>query len=154
MRSDNVELKQAIEILKDYIKLDRSIRESPNDRSDYDKFCEEKCIAIEMVLEEVMSEKHLNEIQTKQLQIINYYGFENQLNQLIEECGELIVAIAKLKRYGFTEDSVACAYTLVGELADVKNIIEQLELKNKIVAEGIGRTKEYKVDRELDRIKG
>lgn len=98
-------------------------------------------------------ENYLNDIQTKQLQIINYYGFENQLNQLVEECGELIVAIAKLKRYGFTEDSIGIAYTLVEELADVKNLIEQLELKNKTVVEGISRMKEYKVDRELDRIR-
>lgn len=99
-------------------------------------------------------ELYLTEIKTKQLQIIKHYGFENQLNQLTEECGELIVAIAKLKRYGFTEDSIGVAYSLVGELADVKNLIEQLELKSKIVAEGIEKTKEYKVDRELDRIKG
>lgn len=97
-------------------------------------------------------ENYLSEIQTKQLEIIKHYGFENQLNQLTEECAELIVAITKLKRYGFTEDSIACAYSLVGELADVKNLIEQLELKNKIIAEGIGKMKGYKVDRELDRI--
>lgn len=107
------------------------------------------------IKEENMSEKqetYLTDIQTKQLSIINHYGFENQLNQLTEECGELIVAIAKLKRYGFTDDSIGVAYSLVGELADVKNLIEQLELKNKIVAEGISRMKEYKVGRELDRI--
>lgn len=91
-------------------------------------------------------------IKEKQLKIINHYGFENQLNQLIEECGELIVAIVKLKRYGFTEDSIGVAYSLVGELADVKNLIEQLELKNKTVAEGIERMRDYKVDRELERI--
>ena len=97
-------------------------------------------------------EKYLTDLETKQLQIIKHYGFENQLNQLVEECGELIVVIAKLKRYGFTEDSIGIAYSLVGELADVKNLIEQLELKNKTIAEGIGKMKEYKVDRELDRI--
>lgn len=97
-------------------------------------------------------EQYLTELETKQLQIINHYGFENQLNQLIEECAELIHAIAKLKRYGFTEDSIGIAYSLVGELADVKNLIEQLELKNKTIAEGIGKMKGYKVDRELDRI--
>lgn len=93
-----------------------------------------------------------NSIKNKQLSIINYYGVDKQLDQLVEECGELIVAIAKLKRYGNTASGMEYACSIVEEIADVENLIEQLKFKNAHIAEGVKRSKEFKVDRELDRI--
>lgn len=89
------------------------------------------------------------EIQKKQINIIEHYGLEEQLNRLIEECGELVQAICKWKRYPNTDKLLA----LIEELADVKNLIEQLELDSDYIEEGIARIKEYKINRELDRIK-
>jgi len=43
---------EAIEILKEYIILDREIREG-NAESDFENFCEEKCVAIETLIERV-----------------------------------------------------------------------------------------------------
>lgn len=45
-------------------------------------------------------------------------------------------------------------YTIVDErtLADVENLIEQLELSSEFIDEGVSRVKEYKVNREIDRI--
>lgn len=48
-----MEIDKAIEILTEYIKLDRDLRDVKDYSIDFDKFCEEKCIAIERVLNEV-----------------------------------------------------------------------------------------------------
>lgn len=42
-------LEKAIKVLKEWIRIDRMAREG-EEHSDYDTFCEEKCIAIETVL--------------------------------------------------------------------------------------------------------
>ena len=47
---------EAILILQDYVKLDRSIREDDTE-SDYSKFCEEKVEAIESLIEYVYANK-------------------------------------------------------------------------------------------------
>jgi hypothetical protein len=43
-------LEEAIKVLKEWIRIDRMTREG-EEHSDYDDFCEEKCIAIETVIE-------------------------------------------------------------------------------------------------------
>ena len=48
-----MEVQKAIEILEEYIELDRSCRETNDYSSDFDKFCEEKCLAMETVLNEI-----------------------------------------------------------------------------------------------------
>ena len=44
-----MEINEAIKILKDYVKIDRWSRNDSN-KSDYDNFCEEKCVAIETLI--------------------------------------------------------------------------------------------------------
>ena len=88
----------------------------------------------------------------KQLEIINHYGMEKQLDQLLEESGELIVAIAKNKRYSRPGSSLVHYENLVEEMADVKNLIEQIELKNPYIKDGIEVMTKHKTDRELERI--
>ena len=51
-----INVDKAIEILKDYIELDRQIREGDNE-SDYSKFCEEKCEAIESLIEYIFASR-------------------------------------------------------------------------------------------------
>lgn len=88
-------------------------------------------------------------IQNKQLQIIEHYGMDKQLEQLIEECGELIVAISKFKRSkSFTMQDV------IEEMADLENLIEQFKEKHEFIKDGVYRFKTFKVNRELDRIRG
>ena len=93
--------------------------------------------------------KHLTEIQKKQEKIITFYGVHKQQNQLVEECAELIVAIQKQQRYDFPSISDS----VIEEMADVKNLIEQLELYRHHVARDVKTIKENKIDRELERIK-
>lgn len=91
-------------------------------------------------------------IKDKQLKIINHYGLEKQLDQLLEESGELVVAIAKNKRYSRPGSSLGHYENLVEELADVKNLIEQIELQNPYIKEGIEVMTKHKTDREIERI--
>ena len=51
-----INVDKAIEILKDYIELDREIREGDTE-SDYSKFCEEKCLSIESLMEYVFASR-------------------------------------------------------------------------------------------------
>ena len=52
---------------------------------------------------------------------VNTYGLDNQLNQLQEECAELIVAVNKCRRNNFIDLD-----PLVDELADVTIMMEQI----------------------------
>lgn len=56
-----------IEILEEWIKIDRKMRNNSTE-SDYDKFCEEKCIAIENLIQE---NKELKEKINKSIEFIN-----------------------------------------------------------------------------------
>lgn len=101
-------------------------------------------------------EEHLTKLQEKQLEVINYYGATHQLKQLVEECGELIVAISKYRRAGQSLD-IHSAPTkelnnLIEEFTDVENLIEQIKLRRKFVNDGVDTVKGFKVDRELERI--
>lgn len=91
-----------------------------------------------------IEEVYLTGIQIKQLSIIDHYGLEHQLRKLAEECAELIQAILKDKD-PFRAD-------IVCEMADVVNLIEQIQLKDELINEGVESIKLYKVNRELDRI--
>ncbi len=97
-------------------------------------------------------EKYLTEIQKKQEKIITFYGVHKQLSQLVEECAELIVAIQKQQRYDFSTVSDTISDGVIEEMADVKNLIEQLELYRNHIAERVKTMIERKVDRELGRI--
>lgn len=70
------------------------------------------------------------------------YGLEAQLNQLQEECAELIVAVNKLRR----NQSVETENALIDELADVKIMVEQISFA--ICAElVIDERVKFKIDR-------
>lgn len=103
---------------------------------------------------EVVDERTLKD---KQLEIIKYYGPNKQLRQLTEESGELIVAIAKFQRSGQhlnikKKEPSEELNNLIFEIADVENLIEQIKFDYDLVSDGVAKVKEYKVNRELDRI--
>lgn len=52
-----MELKQAIEILKEWVEVDRLMRDMTEPISNYDEYCETRNIAIETVLKE-MEDNH------------------------------------------------------------------------------------------------
>ena len=51
-----INVDKAIEILQEYVELDRSIREGDTE-SDYSKFCEEKCLSIESLIEYIFASR-------------------------------------------------------------------------------------------------
>jgi hypothetical protein len=94
-------------------------------------------------------EEYLTELERKQLKIIDHYGADWQLDRLIEECAELTKVIMKIKR----ESRYFVCNDMIQEVADVKNLIKQLELKHKhFFKNTIDLMIEQKVDRQLERI--
>lgn len=81
-------------------------------------------------------------MQDKLEEIFNHYGYNNQRKKLIEECSELIRAIVRNDDENFIE-----------ELADVAILTEQILNHFFKYKEKFTKTKEYKIDRQLERIK-
>lgn len=93
--------------------------------------------------------------------IANHYGFESQSRQLMEECGELTQAVNKMwrakKRYacvsGKTLKECEAENNLVGEMADISIMIAQLQELLEISNDRIAEEVDFKLDREIERIK-
>lgn len=58
--------------------------------------------------------------------VITANGMNKQLDIAIEELSELIQAICKLKRYGYTDEE--CYFNLAEEMADVEIVLAELKL--------------------------
>lgn len=78
--------------------------------------------------------------------IAHHYGFENQREQLVEECAELIQAAQKCKR-----NQEGAFDNFIGELADVAIMASQMILLvgEQTVSEAI----EQKLERQMRRIR-
>lgn len=101
--------------------------------------------------EELKEENILLETKT----IADYYEYNTQSNQLIEECAELIQAINKYRRAIGNEDTEQIAlFNLVEEIADVEIMLEQIKHLLHIPEEDILSVKLYKVNRTKERIAG
>ena len=82
--------------------------------------------------------------------VITANGMNKQLDVAIEELSELIQAICKLKRYGYTDEE--CYFNLAEEMADVKIVLAELKLMfdNE---DNVKEWKNYKLDRLEKRLK-
>ena len=94
-------------------------------------------------------------MKDKLLQIINHYGIGNQLKYFQSEVFELNEAVINAetfsKIYGEMEE-----YDLkhiAEEIADVLVMLKQIQLYYKISSEEIKEVAQYKIDRQLERIK-
>ncbi|NMA95182.1 MAG: hypothetical protein GX974_03995 [Clostridiales bacterium] len=96
----------------------------------------------------------LSDIQERQKEIIEHYGYIEQLDRLVEECSELIQAICKYKRKGEYDDfaEIDADLSLMEEMADVENLIEQFKIHNIDIEKNIEKEKGWKINRELGRI--
>lgn len=90
--------------------------------------------------------RYLNEIALT-------HGLDAQLEQTVEECSELILAIQKYKRHGKKDDGFDTYYLAhIGEeIVDVEIMVDQL----KILIEGFDfdRFRGHQIERELARMK-
>lgn len=91
-------------------------------------------------------DKRLNDIAL-------HHGLDEQLEQTIEECGELIVAIQDYKRFGKKDDGYETYYLakIAEEVVDVRIMTEQL----KMLIEGFDfdTFEAHQIERELGRMK-
>lgn len=82
------------------------------------------------------------------------HGLDEQLEQTIEECAELIVAIQDYKRFGKKDDGFETYYLakIAEEVVDVRIMTEQL----KMLIEGFDfeTHKTHQIERELVRMRG
>lgn len=78
-----------------------------------------------------MSKVSITTIENKLRNIADFYGQESQLNQTVEECGELVQAIAKYNRaagrgYDTNVTPEEAKEHLIEELADVQMMVCQM----------------------------
>ena len=78
--------------------------------------------------------------------IADHYGIKKQLRQLAEECSELAVEASHSARKGTT-------VKIIEEIADVQIMIEQIIYLAKIDLCDIEDCINYKLDRQMKRIK-
>ena len=76
--------------------------------------------------------------------VITANGMNKQLDVAIEELSELMKAICKVKRYGYTDDE--CYFNLAEEMADVEIVLAELKLMfdNE---DNVKKWRTYKLDR-------
>lgn len=91
-------------------------------------------------------------------QILAHYGEHNQMKKAIEECAELIVAISKrmadhinYKKKNLTD--VLLRNNLISEMADVSNLISQLQIIENVTDEDLLKEMRLKNERTLQIIK-
>jgi len=88
---------------------------------------------------------------------INHYGADNQLDQLTEECAELIQAINKFKRAVKREnppiiEMFKAKADIIEEIADVEIMIEQARIILDISEVDLIKATNYKLNRLKERI--
>lgn len=88
--------------------------------------------------------------------IADYYGYDTQSRQLVEEMAELTKAINKLWRHesgqvAYKYESVDLLNNVYEELADVEVMLEQIKHLLNCHTE-VDTYKEYKVKRTLERM--
>lgn len=99
----------------------------------------------------------MKELKKLNLASADYYGYDEQSNQLIEECAELIQAINKHKRVLHNGQSVNMTLkeaisNVSEEIADVEIMLTQIKYLLGINEQYIDTIKEMKIKRTAQRI--
>lgn len=93
--------------------------------------------------------------------IADYYGYEAQSRQLIEEMAELTKALNKLWRYEnacFNGDVYKLKHDIIEEIADVEICLEYVKYllgcddSSQQIEADVEKVKKFKVERELERM--
>lgn len=82
------------------------------------------------------------------IEIAEHHGLDNQLEQTVEECAELIQAIKKYKRY---PANPTVYRNLIEEITDVEVMLEQI-IYLLDISKQVDESASLKVHRELGRI--
>ena len=81
-----------------------------------------------------------------------YYGYEEQSNQLVEECAELIQAVSKYRRAEGADKKAIALENLIEEIADVELMLEQIKYLLQIPEDELEAVKLFKVNRTRERM--
>ena len=98
----------------------------------------------------------MSDLREQNLANAEYFGYEAQSNQLVEECAELIQAVSKYRRAAAKDEDekLIALSNLVEEIADVEIMIEQIKHLLQIQDEDILALKQFKINRTKERIDG
>lgn len=93
------------------------------------------------------------------LKIINHYGLMKQLKYIHSEYYELDEAILNYENYEYLVDieegtKNSLKNDIIGEIADIMVMLKQIQYYYGISDEDIEAVMNYKIGRQLDRIKG
>lgn len=99
----------------------------------------------------------LNDLKMKNQQSAEHYGLSCQLNQLQEECAELIQAVNKFRRsHGVGQETPLTPkeahQLLVEEIVDVSIMIEQIEYLLGVTVEEHNQIYKQKIERTKERM--
>ena len=92
-------------------------------------------------------------MKEKELEIIKYYGINNQLRKLQEETFELSEAILDIEHI-LKEPYSHYINHIAEEIGDVMVLLEEFKEYYEIKDEKIKNNIEYKINRQLNRMKG
>lgn len=85
--------------------------------------------------------------------VITHYGGKAQLNKALEELEELRDELKIFKKNGFNLASILKSKeNIISELADVKNMLEQIEIMIGIKKSEVELKQDEKMERTLQRI--
>ena len=91
------------------------------------------------------------------IEISEFYGFDAQSRQCIEEMAELTVALNKYYRVvnemNYVYEHEKCISSIIEELADVEIMINQIKYLLNIYEDDIETIINRKIQRQLERIK-
>lgn len=94
--------------------------------------------------------KHLNHTDKRIKKIALHYGYDRQSIKLIEEMAELQQVICKHRE---SKDKAKTLIEMKSEIADVYVVLEQMKYLLNIKDEELEEIKDYKIDRQLLRMK-
>lgn len=98
----------------------------------------------------------MSDLRKQNLANAEYFGYEAQSNQLVEECAELIQAVSKYRRAAVKgeDEKLIALSNFVEEIADVEIMLEQIKYLLKIEDKDILALKQFKISRTKERIEG
>lgn len=101
--------------------------------------------------------RSIDELKELNCKVADYYGYEAQSNQLVEECAELIQAVNKFRRAKGLGQATPVEYmeakaNLIEEIVDVEVMLEQVKYLLHIIERDVLVIRDKKMSRTLERM--
>lgn len=101
--------------------------------------------------------RSVQELKDLNRKVADFYGYEAQSNQLVEECAELIQAVNKYRRARGLGQATPVVFmeakdNLIEEIADVEVMLDQIKYLLKVHEVDVVAVKDRKMSRTLERM--